>query len=100
ADQARAVVDRADAKMREITAQAESIATRAADELRRIAPHVESGTLYEDAGDAILAEAERLEADLIVMGNRNMQGLKRVLGSVPNTVSHNALCDVYIVDTV
>lgn len=79
---------------------AEAISNRAADELRTIAPDVEAGILYEKAGDALLEEAKRLDASLIVVGNRNMQGIKRVLGSVANTVSHNAPCDVYIVKTV
>src|SRR5699024_1633825 len=78
---------------------AEAISNRAADELRTIAPDVEAGILYEKAGDALLEEAKRLDASLIVVGNRNMQGIKRVLGSVANTVSHNAPCDVYIVKT-
>src|SRR5699024_3129350 len=79
---------------------AEAISNRAADELRTIAPDVEAGILYEKTGDALLEEAKRLDASLIVVGNRNMQGIKRVLGSVANTVSHNAPCDVYIVKTV
>lgn len=79
---------------------AEAISNRAADELRTLAPDVEAGILYEKAGDALLEEAKRLDASLIVVGNRNMQGIKRVLGSVANNVSHNAPCDVYIVKTV
>lgn len=79
---------------------AEAISNRAADELRTIAPDVEAGILYEKAGDALIEEAKRLDASLIVVGNRNMQGIKRVLGSVANNVSHNAPCDVYIVKTV
>ena len=43
--------------------------------------------------------AAHLEADLIVVGNRGMQGGRRFLGSVPNTVSHHAPCSVLIVDT-
>jgi nucleotide-binding universal stress UspA family protein/nitrite reductase/ring-hydroxylating ferredoxin subunit len=38
--------------------------------------------------------------DLIVVGNKGMTGAGRVLGSVPNSVSHNAGCDVLIVHTV
>jgi nucleotide-binding universal stress UspA family protein len=49
---------------------------------------------------AILAVAEAVGADLIVVGNRGMKGARRMLGSVPNTVSHNAVCDVLVVDTV
>ena len=41
-----------------------------------------------------------LQADLIVVGNRGMQGGRRFLGSVPNTVSHHAPCSVLIVDTI
>ena len=88
------------AAMRNIAASAETTANRAAEELRKIAPDVEAGTLEGSAGDALLDEAKRLEASLIVVGNRNMQGAKRMLGSVPNLVSHNAPCDVYIVKTV
>ncbi|MDJ0321049.1 universal stress protein [Pseudarthrobacter sp. PS3-L1] len=49
--------------------------------------------------EALIAEASRLEATTIVVGNRRMQGLGRVLGSVANTVAHNAHCDVYIANT-
>jgi len=49
--------------------------------------------------DAILKAAEENTADLIVIGNVGMRGPRRVLGSVPNTVSHQASCDVLIVQT-
>ncbi len=44
--------------------------------------------------------AAHLQADLIVVGNKGMQGGRRFLGSVPNTVSHHAPCSVLIVDTL
>ena len=50
--------------------------------------------------NAILSVAESVGADLIVVGNRGMQGTRRVLGSVPNHISHHAPCDVLVVDTV
>ena len=37
------------------------------------------------------------DADLLVVGNKGMQ--RRVLGSVPNSVSHKAPCSVVIVKT-
>ena len=49
---------------------------------------------------ALVSEAERREADLIVVGNVRMQGLGRVLGSVGNDVAHNAPCSVLIIKTV
>lgn len=52
-----------------------------------------------DAASAILAVAEETDADLIVLGSKGMQGARRVLGSVPNKVSHKARCDLLIVHT-
>jgi nucleotide-binding universal stress UspA family protein len=52
-----------------------------------------------DAASAILSVAERANADLIVLGSKGMQGARRVLGSVPNKVSHKAPCDLLIVQT-
>src|SRR5438128_469800 len=43
-----------------------------------------------DAADAILAVAKELDADLIVVGNQGMTGARRVLGSVPNKITHHA----------
>jgi nucleotide-binding universal stress UspA family protein len=48
----------------------------------------------------ILGEAERVRAELIVVGNRRMQGVQRVLGAVANEIVHHAPCDVLVVKTV
>lgn len=58
-----------------------------------------SHTVKGDPADALLEIAERVKADLIVVGNRGMHGVSRVLGSVPNKVSHRARCSVLIVAT-
>ena len=50
--------------------------------------------------DALMAHAEQHGAGLIVVGNRRMKGLARVLGSVANSLAHEASCDVYIAHTV
>jgi nucleotide-binding universal stress UspA family protein len=49
--------------------------------------------------DALIKEAVRMDARIIVVGNRRMHGIGRVLGSVANSVAHNAPCDVYIANT-
>ena len=47
---------------------------------------------------AVLVElAEQHGADLLVVGNRGME--RRVLGSVPNSVTHKARCSVLVVKT-
>jgi hypothetical protein len=40
--------------------------------------------------DAICQVATQVKADLIVVGNKGMTGMRRVLGSVPNSVAHQA----------
>ena len=52
-----------------------------------------------NAPDAIIDTAAAVGADLIVVGSKGMQGVRRVLGSVPNSVAHNAPCAVLIVKT-
>jgi nucleotide-binding universal stress UspA family protein len=58
-----------------------------------------SHTLTGDPADALLKIADQQNADLIVVGNHGMHGVKRVLGSVPNKVSHHARCSVLIACT-
>jgi nucleotide-binding universal stress UspA family protein len=52
-----------------------------------------------DPADVLIAKAHELGVDLIVVGNRGMKGVRRVLGSVPNSVAHGAASSVLIVDT-
>jgi nucleotide-binding universal stress UspA family protein len=53
-----------------------------------------------DPADALVKVAEAVDADLVVLGNRGMSGVKRfVLGSVPNKISHRCPCSVLIVNT-
>jgi len=78
---------------------AEKVARRIAGELASGDLQTTFGAVRGRPGDALVKEAERVEATLIVVGNRRMQGLGRILGSVANTVAHNAPCDVYIAKT-
>jgi nucleotide-binding universal stress UspA family protein len=50
-----------------------------------------------DAARTLVELAESNEADVLVIGNKGMQ--RKVLGSVPNSVSHHAPCSVLIVKT-
>jgi nucleotide-binding universal stress UspA family protein len=57
--------------------------------------HAKSGPPAEVICDV----AEEVNADLIIVGNKGMVGMRRVLGSVPNSVAHHAPCSVLIADT-
>ncbi|SRR5713101_8338736 len=54
--------------------------------------------LYGEAAKAILGEAEKFGADLIVMGSRGLTDFQALLvGSVAHKVMHHANCPVLIV---
>jgi nucleotide-binding universal stress UspA family protein len=67
------------------------------DELRR--DGLDCNTLLEegDPAEVLVRLAERCGADVLVIGNKGMQ--RRVLGSVPNSVTHKAGCSVLVVKT-
>jgi nucleotide-binding universal stress UspA family protein len=78
----------------------ESVLHDAQDIVRR---HKIKTEIHPESGDpakAIVRVAKKVEADLIVVGNKGMKGVKRfVLGSVPNDVAHNAPCSVMVLKT-
>ena len=83
----------------------ESVRTHAAAAVERVAEKLAesgieaTGIAHEDsAAVAIVAEATRLPADLIVMGTRGLTGVKHlVLGSVAERVARTAPCPVLTV---
>jgi nucleotide-binding universal stress UspA family protein len=75
-----------DATLRDCEERAEQRGLRWASEARQ-----------GDAAKILVELAESNDADILVIGNKGME--RRVLGSVPNTVSHHAPCSVLIVKT-
>jgi nucleotide-binding universal stress UspA family protein len=71
------------------------------EDVARKLPH-DSCTVAVGEGDPakmLCEEAERLDARIIVVGNRRVQGVSRVLGSVANEVLRNAPCHVFVANT-
>jgi nucleotide-binding universal stress UspA family protein len=79
--------------------RADAVLQRALDQAGGDDIEVQQHAPKGSAADALLAIAEEHGADVIVIGSVGMQGARRVLGSVPNKVSHQAPCDVLIVQT-
>jgi nucleotide-binding universal stress UspA family protein len=77
----------------------------AEEDLRTIAAEfrgsisVSTNVVRSSPAEALCSEAARLEASMIVVGNKRVQGVSRVLGSVAGAVAKDAPCDVYIVHT-
>ncbi|WP_082544364.1 MULTISPECIES: universal stress protein [unclassified Rhodococcus (in: high G+C Gram-positive bacteria)] len=79
---------------------ADAIVADAAEDLRTLVEHVTTSVVYGRPAVALSDEAARLNAELIVVGNRRTQGLSRVLGSIASAVAAHAPCDVYIAKSV
>jgi nucleotide-binding universal stress UspA family protein len=81
--------------------KAQKVAERVAAELREEHPDlsIRPAAVRGKPQEALVEEAARSGARLLVVGNVGMRGLGRVLGSVASSVAHNAPCDVLIVKT-
>ena len=78
----------------------DNILEEAASVARQRGVKVETHAERKDPAAAVVALAKRISADVIVVGNKGMKGAKRfLLGSVPNTIAHEAPCSVLIVKT-
>ena len=77
-------------RLREILDRAEEDSRK---EASRLSTRIDEG----DPAEVLVRLAEECGADVLVVGNKGMQ--RRVLGSVPNTVTHKARCSVIIVKT-
>lgn len=53
-----------------------------------------------DPAKSLCDEATRIGASMIVVGNKRVQGAKRVLGSIATAVTRHAPCDVLVAFTV
>jgi nucleotide-binding universal stress UspA family protein len=82
------------------TTEVEAVLQEAAGAVLARNVELESYARKGDPATALLDVAEEKQADLIVVGNKGMQGTTRFLiGSVPDKLSHHAACSVLIVRT-
>lgn len=63
------------------------------------APAITYSVSNGDPASELVAEADRIGAGIIVVGNRRVQGVARVLGAIATDVARHASCDVYIANT-
>jgi nucleotide-binding universal stress UspA family protein len=79
------------------SARVREILARTEDELRRQGIDCTTRAGEGDPAEVLVRLAQECGADLLVIGNKGMH--RRVLGSVPNTVTHKAPCSVLVVKT-
>jgi nucleotide-binding universal stress UspA family protein len=80
-------------------ARAECVVATAGNRLEQLGVKVCRNVCAGDPAEALTVVAAHVGAQMIVVGSRGMTGARRVLGSVPNRVSHHANCCVLIVHT-
>src|SRR5579864_3057085 len=76
----------------DLRSEAQRIVDRSRERLAAKGIAAEAHVCSGDPAQALMSVAADEKAEMIVVGNRGMSGAKRMLGSVPNTVSHNATC--------
>ena len=79
--------------------EALNTAHRVADTLRDIVSEISVVEATGKPADVLVDQATKLDASVIVVGNRRVQGPSRVLGAIATSVAHHAPCDVYIAKT-
>lgn len=90
----------AEAELQQQRAEAKSLLAQAVSASGADPATTSTVALPGGAADVLLRVAEDLPADLVVVGNRGMQGARRfLLSSVPNRVAHTAPCSVLVVRT-
>ena len=83
-----------------IHTDAQRICDQAVARADRAGVQAEAHCVGGHPGDELVRVASAASADLVVVGNRGMTGMRRfVLGSVPNKVAHSCSASVLIVDT-
>lgn len=79
-------------------AEAESVLADAVQLVGRADVQATAHAIPGDPAQALLHVAETERADLIVVGNKGLSGVRRfLLGSVADKVSHHASCNVMII---
>src|SRR5207247_3421073 len=80
--------------------EAGKVVDAASKEAERRGVLAERLTAGGDPADVIVELADRMDADLVVVGDVGMGGAKRFrLGGIADRVSHNMPCDLLIVRT-
>jgi nucleotide-binding universal stress UspA family protein len=83
-----------------VHAEGQRICDQVVERADRVGVHAQAHCVDGDAADALIKVAKDAEADLLVVGNRGMTGVRRfVLGSVPNKLSHQCPSSLLIADT-
>lgn len=83
---------------KEERSEAEAVLEQATSRLSRVELPITTVSRLGDAADVLIAVAAEIDADLIVIGNRGLTGVRRyLLGGVADRVAHHAPCGVHIV---
>jgi nucleotide-binding universal stress UspA family protein len=81
--------------------QVEAVLADAASRARSAGLEVTTHPVEGDPATAMVDVAVAVDADMVVVGNRGLNSMKRfVIGSVPSRIVHNSPCTTHIVYSV
>jgi nucleotide-binding universal stress UspA family protein len=61
--------------------------------------NITSKAIHKAPANALIEEAQKLDARFVVVGNKHVQGASRMLGSVATAVARHIKTDLYIAHT-
>ncbi len=81
--------------------RAEQTAAAAVETLRAEYPDltIHSHAAQGGPADTIVRMADELKADVVVVGNKRVQGVKRILGSIAGQIAREITCDLFVAYT-
>jgi len=99
--EAATVGERGDEVFLSTEQKALEIAKRRAADLRTLHPGLVVTPLAAEGrpADVLVEQAKEQDADMIVVGNKRVQGLASALGSIATEVARKAHCDVHVAHT-
>lgn len=100
-EQVEAAVENHRATIAQLRKGAEAAADSVVETLRSRFPELSvQGRAVEGApGAALIRESKTFDTEMVVVGNRNVQGFGRLLGSIATRVAREIDCDLHIVNT-
>lgn len=81
--------------------EAKEIAASVGEKLHELFPElvIEPKGVRGGPAAALVSEARRIDARVVVVGNKRVQRPSRVLGSIASAVARSVSCDLYVANT-
>lgn len=96
-----AAVEKRNAAIDRYASEAKEVAASVGARLHELFPElvIEPKGVRGGPAAALVSEARRIDARVVVVGNKRVQRPSRVLGSIASAVARSVSCDLYVANT-